>query len=96
MAFPVSAASSALGGIMNSLRRMDRAAAVVARAGLPQASPAPGGESAPASPAADGSACDLPGAMVDMLMAQRAFSAQLRVLGTADEMTREVVDLPKR
>jgi hypothetical protein len=96
MAFPVSALSSALGGIMASMRRFDRAAAVVVTAGLRGTSPARGAAGAPAGPAADGAASDVPGAMVDMLMAQRAFSAQLRVLRAADEMAREAVDLPKR
>ena len=96
MAFPDSAQSSALGGMMTSMRRMDRAAAAIATAGLPEAPAAPGDASAPAGPAANGAACDLPGAMMDVLVAQRAFSAQLRVLRAADEMIRETVDLPER
>jgi flagellar hook protein FlgE len=45
------------------------------------------GASAPSEPV------DLGDAMVDMMIAQRAFAAQLRVLRTADQMLDETVNL---
>ena len=92
----VSAISSAVQGIMNSMRRMERAAVSVARSGLSEVPAGPNDPAATAGPAQGAESTDLAGAMVDMLMAQRAFSAQLRVLKTADEMSRETVDLLKR
>lgn len=91
----IPAVSSAVQGIMNSMRRMERAAGFVARSGLSESPVGPDAPKVAGTPdGADGT--DLAGAMVDMLMAQRAFSAQLRVLKTADEMSREAVDLTKR
>jgi len=92
----VSAISSAVQGIMNSMRRMERAAVSISRSGLSDARVGPNDPAATAGPAQGTESTDLAGAMVDMLMAQRAFSAQLRVLKTADEMSREAVDLLKR
>ena len=92
----VTAISSAVQGIMNSMRRMDRAAVSISRSGLPEIPVGPNDLAATAGPAQGTESTDLAGAMVDMLMAQRAFSAQLRVLKTADEMSRETVDLLKR
>ncbi len=85
-----SATSSALQGIRFSLERLDRAARVIAASGLdePTADPAtdPG-------PAAGVDALDFTGAVLDMMLAQRAFSANVRVFETADAMTREVISL---
>jgi hypothetical protein len=92
----ISAVSSAVQGIMSSMRRMERAAVSVARSGLSEGPVGPNDPVTTAGPAQGAEASDLPAAMVDMLMAQRAFSAQLRVLKTADEMSREAVDLAKR
>ena len=89
----VSAISSAVQGIMNSMRRMERAAVSVARSGLSEVPVGPVDPAATAGPAQGAESTDLPGAMVDMLMAQRAFSAQLRVLKTADEMIGTLLDL---
>jgi flagellar basal body rod protein FlgG len=92
----ISALSSALHGITSSLRRMDRAANSIARSGLSDVPVGPNAPAASPGPPEGAEATDLPGAMVDMLMAQRAFSAQLRVLRTAEEMSRETTGLLKR
>ena len=92
----VSAISAAVQGIMNSMRRMERAAVSVSRSGLSEAPVRPNDPAPTAGPAQGAESTDLAGAMVDVLTAQRAFSAQLRVLKTADEMSREAVDLLKR
>lgn len=90
------AISSALNALRMYSRRVDRAAETIAAAGLvdvtaPPADPdAGGGPTTP--PPAPGPVMDLAGAMTDMMIAQRAFSAQLRVLRTADEMLRDTVD----
>lgn len=90
-----SALSSAMAGLQRHARAVDRAAGTIARAGLEPASPAPGASS-PATPGASAPPADeLAGAMVDMLVAQRMFSAQLRVIRTADEMMQEAVELPR-
>lgn len=93
MGFPIPALSSARMGIQWSLQRLGDAASRIARAGL-EVAPSGGPPSAP--PAADptpGGEVDLPDALVDMLIAQRAFSANLRVIETADEMSKEIVNL---
>lgn len=97
MDLPISAASSARYGLQLSLRRVDRAAGVIARAGLDVTPPAAAGPP-PADPlAADADSAgydlDLAGAMVDMMIAQRAYSLNLRVLETANEMSKEIVNL---
>lgn len=87
-----SASASALQGIRVSLERLDRAARVIAASGLDD--PAPDAATAdPAGPAAGVDSLDLTGAVLDMMLAQRAFSANLRVFETADAMTREVISL---
>jgi flagellar hook protein FlgE len=85
-----SATSSALAGIRNSLRRMDRAAAVISGAGVTpeEVSPTASGVAPGSSTSAE---MDLAGSMVDLLMAQRAFSAQLRVLETARQTADEAL-----
>ncbi len=91
-----SAISSALGALHVYSRRVDQAAARIATAGLdlespdsanPSAGPAAATASAPAADLAD-----LSTAMTSMMIAQRAFSAQLRVLRTADEMLQDTVN----
>ena len=85
----IPATASALQGLQACLRRMDRDAAIVARSGLEIASPS--GPPVPVSPGPGEP--DLTGAMVDLLVVHRAFSAQLRVLETADEMSGEATRL---
>lgn len=76
-------------GLSQATARFDRAAAVIAAAGLDTS---PGGTAA--APAADaGAALDMTGAMLEMLLAQRAFAAQLRVIDSADAMLRETLGL---
>lgn len=87
------AISNALSALRYYTRQVDRAAERIALAGLTEVLPDAEGEPAPAAaPAVTPDAPDLDAAMVSMMIAQRAFSAQLRVLRTADEMLRESVD----
>ena len=86
--------SSGLAGLQRFARKADRAALSIARSGLEPAAAAAGPASDPAAPAA----CapdDVTGAMVDLLVAQRMFAAQLRVVRTADEMMQTAVELPR-
>jgi hypothetical protein len=88
---------SALNGLRLYSRRVDQAAERIASAGLfsiPDDTAAP--PETPPGPATPTAADpgDLGDAMVSMMVAQRAFAAQIRVLKTADQMRREVVDLP--
>lgn len=86
---------SALNGLRLYSRRADQAATRIASAGLfpVPAEPAAETDAGSTTPAAADPG-DLGDAMVDMMVAQRAFAAQIRVLKTADQMQREVVDLP--
>lgn len=91
---PPSAMRSALEGLQRAQDRLARDAQYVANASDmdPEAE-----ASAPATDTTGESAPqDMTGAMVDILIAQRAFAAQLRVVKTADAMTGEVLDLTKR
>jgi hypothetical protein len=91
------AIASAINALKLYSRRVDQAAGRIASAGLfavsnPSSSETdepvpPVGASAPSEPV------DLGDAMVDMLIAQRAFAAQLRVLRTVDQMLEETVRL---
>jgi hypothetical protein len=91
------AITSALSALKLYSRRADRAAEQIATVGLTGASPDPTDTSGmPGLPAATGESVDLSEAMMSMLTAQRAFSAQLRVLKTADEMLKESVDVVGR
>ncbi|MFN8586888.1 MAG: flagellar basal body rod C-terminal domain-containing protein [Candidatus Eisenbacteria bacterium] len=96
---PLSATQSALQGLQGSLRRLDRAAETIARAGLDLAPAAPvptdtaGGTTAIVPATSDDDFLD---AMVNMMVAQRAFSAQLRMLETANDMTKEAIELGGR
>lgn len=93
---PVSgtAISTALSALKLYSRRVDRAAEQISRVGLiPVAPEGTGDPEQPVAPVAASAAesSDLGSAMVDMMIAQRAFAAQLRVLRTADEMLQESV-----
>ncbi|MBK7368150.1 MAG: hypothetical protein IPJ04_09655 [Candidatus Eisenbacteria bacterium] len=98
---PMSATSSALLGMQASQRQMERAADTISRFGLDVSAYVPENatpeERAAAEAASQAQAQraedDFLGAMVDMITAQRAFSAQLRVLETANEMTGEAIDI---
>lgn len=94
MNMPISALSSARMGIQASMARMDRAAGKIARFALDVSAdvPAPMQGASAASDAAVPED-DLAGAMVDMIIAQRSFAAQLRVLETADEMSGEAINI---
>jgi flagellar basal body rod protein FlgF len=92
------AITSALNALRLYSRRVDRAAESIAAAGLVDlAGETDAPETTPAEPLAtlSGDSMDLAGAMTSMLIAQRAFVAQLRVLKTADEMLKETVDVVK-
>jgi len=89
------AVSNALAALRYYTRQVDRAAEQIAFAGLADVTTEPEGEPRPAAPAPEAESPDLASAMFSMLVAQRAFSAQLRVLRTADEMLRESVDVVK-
>ena len=90
------AVTTALNALRMYSRQVDRAAESIAAAGLADLSAdPPDGEGSPSAPPGD-PMLDLPGAMTSMLIAQRAFAAQLRVLRAADEMLRESVESVKR
>jgi flagellar hook protein FlgE len=88
------AIASALNALKMYSRRVDRAAETIASAGLvyPSAEPVEGASTTPPTVSAEGAVLDLGAAMTDMMIAQRAFAAQLRVLRTADEMLRDTVN----
>ncbi len=98
---PMSATSSALLGMQASQRRLERAAETISRFGLDVSEDVPGNATPEDRAAAEAasqaqarqSEDDLLGAMVDMITAQRAFRAQLRVFETANEMTGEAIDI---
>ena len=99
----MSISGPAIASALNALRRYSRdvdwAAHTIAAAGLTDlpAEPNNGGTTpGAASPSDAPVAGDLASAMTSMLLAQRAFSAQLRVLRTADEMLKESVDVVGR
>lgn len=99
MSVSSSAVTSALNALRMYSRQVDRAAQTIASAGLitipsdlSDAATTP--PDVPASAAAPESA-DLAEAMTSMLIAQRAFAAQLRVLQSADEMLKETVEWVK-
>lgn len=91
----VSALSPALATAARALRtygrQVDRAAQDIARAGLPVAADATG-DAGPAE-VMPANAVDLAEAEVRMLVAQRAFQAQLRTIRVADEMLTESIRL---
>ncbi|MEN9581331.1 MAG: hypothetical protein RJA70_4340 [Pseudomonadota bacterium] len=89
------AEESAIQGIQRSHRRLESAAAQVARSGLQAEAPAVVKISAEgrslAAPPEQGSVGDLAGALVDAKMAKHEQAANLKVLQTSDEMTRELL-----
>ena len=94
MSSPISGLSSAVSALNLTSLRMERAASTVASAGLPTSSAAP---SIPVSstPAPAPVSSDLVGAEIDVMMAQRAFSAELRVVEAQARMTRALEERPK-
>jgi hypothetical protein len=92
MSFTLSSIASNLNAIQSNLRRMERDAKIIARPVLFD-EPAPATGMPALDPAAGPATDDLAGAMVDMLIAQRAVQAQLRVLEVADAMSGAVLDI---
>lgn len=96
---PVSgtAMANALNALRLYSRRVDEAASRIASVGLFAAPPdqTQDPDPAPSPPTAPAEPVDLADAMVDMMVAQRAFAAQLRVLRTADEMIKDTVYLKR-
>jgi hypothetical protein len=94
MSFSVSSLSSISHALQASLLRMRRDAAAIASVPSLDAASAPAAAAqAPAAasdPTGDG---DTTGAMVDLLVVQRAFAAQLRVLQVADRMAKDAIDI---
>ncbi len=94
---PVPALSSALQGLTSNLRRFDRAAAVVARLGLTSPSEPPEPPGLPPSeetpPPEPGQPTDLTGTMTEILIAQRGYFAQLRLIEAAQKTDKEAIDL---
>jgi hypothetical protein len=93
---PVSgtAMANALNALRLYSRRVDEAASRIASVGLFAVPSEPTDDPAPATtPTATTEPVDLGDAMVDIMVAQRAFAAQLRVLKTADEMLKDTVYL---
>ncbi len=91
MSISPSAVSSALSALKMYSRQVDRAAESIATVGLGDLMSDPAGPPSPSQGVTTGDAADLAGAMTNMMIAQRAFSAQLAVLRTADEMLKESV-----
>lgn len=91
------AITTALNALKMYSRRVDRSAGQIASVGLTDL-PTDAGDSAgmPGLSATSGGSVNLTEAMTNLLIAQRAFSAQLRVLKTADEMLKESVDVGGR
>ncbi len=91
---PIPALSSALQGLRSSQRRFDRAAEAVARAAIPVPPEPPEDPSSPQPAMPEpGQPTDLTGSMTDILMAQRGYFAQLRLIEAAQKMHKEAIDL---
>lgn len=93
---PVSgtAMANALNALRLYSRRVDEAASRIASVGLFAVPSEPTDDPVPAAtPTATAEPVDLGGPMIDIMVAQRAFAAQLRVLKTADEMLKDTVYL---
>lgn len=90
-----SAMVSALNGLRLYSRRVDQAAERIASAGMFSipTEPSPEPETPAAPPASSGESADLADAMVNMMVAQRAFAAQIRTIKTADQMQEELLRL---
>ncbi len=85
----------ALAGIKTHSRAFERATQRVTEASMNSAS-VRDGESTTGCDSFVGSTesgCDLPGAMVDVLVAQRAHSASISAMRVAHQMLRDVADL---
>lgn len=95
MPVPGTAIASALNALKQYSRSVDQAAERIATVGLFTVPAEQPQEPEPGSPlpAPVAGPADLGDAMVDMMIAQRAFAAQLRVIKTADEMLRDTVQL---
>ena len=95
MSLVIPALAAARAGLQGALSRIDRAASVISRAGLESSSTTPlpatnaDGSAAP-TPHADPE-MDVAGAMVDMLIAQRAFAEQLRVMQMVDQTMQDTI-----
>ena len=88
-----SALSSSLQGIRTSMLQVARSAESISRAGLGSPEPAPNPSIADTRPTVGPPvpALELEEALVQMRIAQRAYTAQLRVVQTADAMSEEVI-----
>ena len=96
MAISGPALTTALNALRRYAREVDRAAERIAAAGLLDASEPPSPASATATPLPGAGGGEMGEAIVSMMIAQRAFSAQLRVLKTADQMLQETVEAGTR
>ncbi len=97
MSLAIPALAAARAGLQGALARIDRAASIISRAGLESSAtpaPTPSETSTTDVPAPAGNApeLDVTGAMVDLLMAQRAFAAQLRVIQAVDQTMQDTLD----
>ena len=88
-----SALSSSLQGIRTSMMQVARSAESISRAGLGSSEPTPTPSAADARPTVGPPvpALELEEALVQMRIAQRAYTAQLRVVQTADAMSEELL-----
>jgi len=96
MSISPAAVASALSALRMYSRQVDRAAQVIASAGLVRVPSDPSDAASEPSSTPDAGPADLGEAMTRMLIAQRAFAAQLRVLRSADEMLKETVEAVDR
>lgn len=92
---PVSGAAmnSALNALKQYSRQVDQAASRIAEVDVFPVPNAQAPERTSPTPTQAVASADLGGAMVDMMVAQRAFAAQIRVLKSSDDMLRNTVDL---
>lgn len=95
MSLVIPALAAARAGLQGALARIDRAASVISRAGLASSNAAPEpatNSDGTVTPAPHGEPeMDVAGAMVDMMMAQRAFAEQLRVMQSVDQMMQDTI-----
>lgn len=93
-----SAMQSALSGLQRYSQQVDRAAERISRGfelDVSARDPVNAAPGDPLSTAQAGREPDYLDAVVDMMTAQRAFSAQLRVIETADQMALETMNLER-
>ena len=91
-----SAMQSARIGLQRSTLQMDRAAEAISRSfELDVSQLDPVNAAAQSTAPAAGRQPDYLDAVVDMMLAQRSFSAQLRVIEAADQMTVETLNLER-